>query len=342
MMLQDIGPHTLRNQYSERTEPKPDNPVFCFRGAKLLIKKNAGHSFEKEAGLAFEGGRVSMPENGLEWKDEKQFYLERGRFLRLPEVAELEAARDHGDGSPAPSSREKTEGGQGTDGALNLTYLFTVDERPTFLLREDLADEEIPEGFAFMDIRTMRQAAYGPQHRLFAAITAYQLSNWYRDNRFCGTCGTPTVHSDTERALRCPSCGRLIYPRIIPAVIVGVLNGDRILLTKYAGRDFAHYALIAGFTEIGETFEETVAREVMEEAGVRVKNIRYYKSQPWGIVDDLLAGFYCDVDGDPTIHMDKNELKEAAWHTRDEIVLQPTDHSLTNEMMTRFKQGLEC
>ena len=188
----------------------------------------------------------------------------------------------------------------------------------------------------------MRQAAYGPQHRLFAAITAYQLSNWYRDNRFCGTCGHPTVHSETERALCCPSCGRTIYPRIIPAVIVGVINGDRILLTRYAGRDFAHYALIAGFTEIGETFEETVQREVMEEAGIRVKNIRYYKSQPWGIVDDLLAGFYCDVDGDPTIRMDQNELKEAAWHTRDEIVLQPTDHSLTNEMMARFKQGLEC
>ena len=121
-----------------------------------------------------------------------------------------------------------------------------------------------------------------------------------------------------------------------------MLNGDRILLTKYAGRDFAHYALIAGFTEIGETFEDTVRREVMEEAGIRVKNIRYYKSQPWGIVDDLLAGFFCDVDGDPTIHMDSSELKEAAWHTRDEIVLQPTDHSLTNEMMTRFKNGLEC
>lgn len=330
MMLQDISPHKLRNQFSERTEPKSDDPVFCFRGSKLLIKENAGHSFEKKAGLAFEGGRVSMPETGLEWKDEKQFYIERGRFLRLPEVGELPflAGEKAGDGQEGAKSK--------------LDYLFTVDERPTFLLREGIEDEDIPEGFAFMDIRTMRQAAYGPQHRLFAAITAYQLSNWYRDNRFCGTCGTPTVHSDTERAVRCPSCGRTIYPRIIPAVIVGVLNGDRILLTKYAGRDFAHYALIAGFSEIGESFEETVKREVMEEAGVRVKNIRYYKSQPWGIVDDLLAGFFCDVDGDPTIHMDKNELKEAGWHTRDEIVLQPTDHSLTNEMMTRFKKGLEC
>ena len=318
MMIQDIGPHRLRNQYSERTASGPDSPVFVFNGPRLLIKENAGHSFEQKAGKVFEGERLSMPEAGIGWKEEKQFYRERGRFLRLPEREELGV--------------EDTE----------LTYLFTVDERPTFLLRTALKDEEIPEGFSFIDIRTMRQAAYGPQHRLFAAITAYQLSNWYRDNRFCGTCGHLTVHSDTERALHCPSCGRTIYPRIIPAVIVGVINGDRILLTRYAGRDFAHYALIAGFTEIGETFEETVQREVMEEAGVRVKNIRYYKSQPWGIVDDLLAGFYCDVDGDPTIRMDQNELKEAAWHTRDEIVLQPTDHSLTNEMMARFKQGLEC
>jgi NAD+ diphosphatase len=117
----------------------------------------------------------------------------------------------------------------------------------------------------------------------------------------------------------------------------------RIVLTRYAaGRYHAIDALVAGFVEIGETFEETVQREVMEEAGIRVKNIRYYKSQPWGIVDDLLAGFYCDVDGDSTIHMDRSELKEAGWHTRDEIVLQPTDHSLTNEMMTRFKKGLPC
>ena len=335
MMIQDIAPHSLRNQFSERTDPKPDNPVFCFRGAKLLIKQNAGHGFEEKAGKSFNVGRLSMPEAGMEWPEEKRFYIDRGRFLRLPEVAELEEALKKSGMSVEDSA------GEGCP-ERGYTYLFTVDERPVFLLRGGLADEEIPEGFAFMDIRVMRAAAYGPKHRLFAAITAYQLSNWYRDNRYCGTCGTPTVHAEKERAIRCPQCGRMIYPRIVPAVIVGVINGDRILLTKYAGRDFAHYALIAGFAEIGESFEDTVRREVMEEAGVHVKNIRYYKSQPWGIVDDLLAGFYCDVDGDPTIHMDANELKEAGWHTRDEIVLQPTDHSLTNEMMTRFKNGLEC
>ncbi|MEE3393561.1 MAG: NUDIX domain-containing protein [Lachnospiraceae bacterium] len=104
-------------------------------------------------------------------------------------------------------------------------------------------------------------------------------------------------------------------------------------------RSFKEYALIAGFTEIGETFEQTVAREVFEESGLRVKNIRYYKSQPWGVADDILAGFLCDVDGSDTINMDKNELRIAKWVTRDEIELQSNDFSLTNEIMTMFKNG---
>ena len=80
--------------------------------------------------------------------------------------------------------------------------------------------------------------------------------------------------------MRCSACGNTVYPKIAPAVIVGVINGDKILLTKYNGRAYKKYALIAGFTEIGETAEETVAREVMEEAGIKVKDITYYKSQP--------------------------------------------------------------
>ena len=81
-------------------------------------------------------------------------------------------------------------------------------------------------------------------------------------------------------------------------------------------------------------------REVLEETGLRVKNIRYYKSQPWGIVDDILAGFYCDVDGETNIHMDESELKLAEWKTREELELQPDDFSLTNEMMLMFKNGI--
>ena len=100
--------------------------------------------------------------------------------------------------------------------------------------------------------------------------------------------------------------------------------------------------MVAGFTEIGETLEQTVEREVMEECGVKVKNIRYYKSQPWGIAADILAGFYCDVDGNDEIVMDPNELKEARWVSREDIVLQENEYSLTNEMMKRFKEGKKC
>lgn len=140
--------------------------------------------------------------------------------------------------------------------------------------------------------------------------------------------------------MTCEGCHYTAYPRIMPAVIVGVINGDRILLTKYK-TGFAHNALVAGFTEIGETVEETVAREVMEETGLRVKNIRYYKSQPWGSANDILLGFYCDVDGDDTITMDNEELKYAEWVKREDIILQPGHFSLTNEMMSRFKTGQE-
>ena len=218
-------------------------------------------------------------------------------------------------------------------------YLLALDGVPCYLAME--MGGEAPEGLEWVKVRDLRRMAEGPRELIFAAWTAFQLYNWYRDNRFCGRCGGATEPAPDERAMVCPACRRRIYPRIVPAVIVGVTNGDEILMTKYRGRDVPYYALIAGFTEIGETLEQTVAREVMEEAGLRVKNIRYYKSQPWGIVDDLLAGFYCDVDGSAEIRMDAAELKEALWVRREDVVGQPNDFSLTNEMMLLFRDGGE-
>ena len=217
------------------------------------------------------------------------------------------------------------------------TYLFTVDEERYFL-RDVL--QSLPEGFSYRQVRELRREQALPKHQIFAVLTGKHLADWYRDTRFCGRCGERMAHSRTERAQKCPACGYTAYPRIMPAVIVGVKNGDRLLITRYR-TGFAHNALIAGFTEIGETAEQTVAREVMEEAGVRVKNIRYYKSQPWGIANDLLLGFFCELEGDETVRMDENELKYAQWVPREEIELQPDDFSLTNEMMTRFKTGAE-
>ena len=224
------------------------------------------------------------------------------------------------------------------NGLEECRFLFVLDDVACYL---GLGSVVLPERYFPVPVKRLRTVAEGPREIIFAAWTAFQLYNWYRDNSFCGRCGQPTALCADERAVECPACRRRIYPRIIPAVIVGVTNGDKLLMTKYSGRDIPYYALIAGFTEIGETLEETVAREVMEEAGLKVKNIRYYKSQPWAIVDDLLAGFYCDVDGDTEIHMDARELKEAVWVIRADVVGQPNDFSLTNEMMMVFKAGKE-
>ena len=214
----------------------------------------------------------------------------------------------------------------------DLVYLFSLDDAAYFLVR----DEYEKDGYEYRTIRELRDEATGAE--VFAAFTAYHLWRWYEDNRFCGRCGGVLKDHSVERARECVSCGNIIYPRINPAVIVGVTYGDELLLTRYR-TGYAHNALVAGFTEIGETLEETVAREVMEETGLKVKNIRYYKSQPWGMAQDILVGYYCEVDGDTTIKVDESELKSALWVKREDIELQPNNLSLTNEMMKRFKEG---
>lgn len=215
-------------------------------------------------------------------------------------------------------------------------YLFSIDDKSYFLVEED--GISLP-GFHYRTLAELRRERGREKSEIFAMMTARHLRTWYRNNRFCGVCGRETVYDTVERAKRCLRCGNVIYPKIMPAVIVAVTDPvtGRMLVTKYANRPFSHYALIAGFTEIGETLEETVQREVREEVGIEVKNIRYYKSQPWGIAGDLLAGFQCEVEGSAEITLDENELKLAEWKLPEEMELQPDDFSLTNEMMANFK-----
>ena len=137
----------------------------------------------------------------------------------------------------------------------------------------------------------------------------------------------------------CPSCGNTVYPKIAPAVIVAVTDGDKLLLTKYAGREYTRYALVAGYTEFGETLEETVRREVMGEVGLKVKNIRYYKNQPWAFSDSMLVGFFAELDGSPQIRLDETELSTAVWMKREDIPGDYTNVSLTHEMILLFKHG---
>lgn len=218
------------------------------------------------------------------------------------------------------------------DRDMRFTYLFSI-KSTKFFLAETERDIDIP-GFSMQIIGFFRTAR--PKALAFAGITGFQLANWYKSRAFCGRCGRPTSRSREERMVFCEDCGLMEYPKLSPAVIVAVTDGDRIVLTQYAGREFKNYALIAGFTEIGETLEETVAREVMEEVGLKVKNIRYYKSQPWSFSDTVLMGFYADLDGSDTIKMDARELEKAIWVKREDIDVVYLDLSLTNEMICNF------
>jgi NAD+ diphosphatase len=243
---------------------------------------------------------------------------------------------------------------QNTDkDAYSFVYLLSVDEIHYFLAFRknelmqgqfigEMSDaavhgeyESPVKGYEFVGVNIFRKAQ--PKYRAFAAITGYHLYGWYRDNRFCGRCGKPMRHDTKERMVYCEHCKNTVYPKICPAVIIGVTDGDRILLTKYAGRNYKNYALVAGFTEIGETFEQTVEREVMEEVGLKVKNIRYYKSQPWALSGSLLAGFFCDLDGSDKIRLQEDELALGTWVHAKDLELEDDGISLTREMILKFR-----
>lgn len=215
------------------------------------------------------------------------------------------------------------------------TYLFSIDDNRYYLLNE-INLEWLPD-YDLMPKEMFRYAS--PDYQAFAGITGYQLADWYRSRTFCGRCGSKMRHDKMERMMRCEHCGTMEFPKICPAVIIGLTDGNRLLLSKYAGRTYKNYALLAGYTEIGETAEETVAREVMEEVGLKVKNIRYYKSQPWSFSNTLLLGFFCDLDGDEKIRLDREELAMAEWFEREDIPEPVSLKSLTAEMIMYFKNN---
>lgn len=222
------------------------------------------------------------------------------------------------------------------EGREEFTYLFSIDEKAYYLADKSVLKET--GEFEWKDIQFYRNAS--PKYIGFAIITGWQLYNWYHSRKYCGRCGEPMVKDSKERMMKCPECGLMEFPKICPAVIVGVTHGNKILMSKYAGREYTKYALLAGFAEVGEPIEDTVKREVMEEVGLKVKNIRYYKSQPWSLSDTLLMGFFCDLDGeDEEVVLDKEELALAEWFEREKMPVEPEGVSLTNEMMMAFKNN---
>ena len=258
--------------------------------------------------IAFEGNKI--------------YFREEGDECILPKVGEL---------TEGLTEQEKTQ--------VKFRYLFSIDDDRFFMSDvHNTIPLTVPVIYEAQDQNLWRTLK--PRYLGFAGVTAFQLNNWYKSHKYCGGCGVETEHSAVERAVVCPQCKLLNYPRISPVTIVGIIDGERLLVTRYHGRPAGTYSLVAGFVEIGETFEDSVMREVFEETGVRVKNLRYYKSQPWGFSSSLIGGFFCDLDGDPTIVRDDSELVEALWIARDELPPPSNTTSITAEMIEAFRTGL--
>lgn len=216
-----------------------------------------------------------------------------------------------------------------SDKSIDLYFCFSVDEDSVYIT-SDLNQN------SYLAVHTKEIRYFEKSWMAFVGATALQIHSWLLNNMFCGKCGTIMFSSNKERAQICTNCSNIVYPKIQPAVIVLIKNGSKIIITKYTNK-YTKIALVAGYCEIGETAEQTVSREVFEEVGLRVKNITYYKSQPWPFSSSLLLGYYCDLDGDDTITLDENELAEAIWVDKEDLPTTYDEISLTQQLIKAFK-----
>lgn len=208
-------------------------------------------------------------------------------------------------------------------------YLFDFDGQAVHLSLDDTP----PADSVLQPFRSLRAL---PQEQAFLGGVAQQLWAWRQKNRFCGACGAETVHSRTERALVCPVCGNTVYPRISPAVIVRIECGNKIFLAqgKHYGGNF--YSLLAGYVEAGESFEQTVVREVFEEVGLRVSNVRYWGNQPWPFSESHMIGFTAEADETQPLCIAQDEIGDAQWFTRETLPRTAAGISIAGAMIAEW------
>lgn len=309
------------------------------------------HDIQNTFDNHWENHSPKLTDMALAFDGNKLLFLDYGSTWELPQVEDILRSVD------ARILRSAGLKGEGQDSESILsngitaishmfTYLFSIGSTRYFLvlspeLLKGLVEggKNTPENFVYhanSEFRTMED------HDLsFICQVGLQLHNWYSTRRFCGHCGSKTQLDTTERMIKCPECGTVEYPKICPGVIVGVIHEGKLLMSRYLGRPYTAHALIAGFSEIGEPIEDTVHREVMEETGLKVKNITFFGSQPWPPSSSLLVGFFCEVDGSPQITVDTTELAEAGWYSPEDVPGKDDNYSLTRKMMVFFHNNAD-
>lgn len=195
-----------------------------------------------------------------------------------------------------------------------------------------LADKQtaIPEEWQFVRVRDLYTRI--PDEELAIAAYAVRMIAYDRNTRFCGRCGTGTLPLPAERAKHCPACGLVTYPRLSPAIIVLIRRGDRILLARSSRFPAGLFGLIAGFVEPGENLEHALRREVLEETGITIENIRYFGSEPWPFPDSLMIGFIADYAGGE-LAVDPREIESASWFDKKHLPRIPEKLSISRALI---------
>lgn len=222
----------------------------------------------------------------------------------------------HGDGTPA-----------GVDCLPALSVSSALEDTLSGLCAVELSsDTSVPEGCRFIPLRHYFASNLDSESARAARMRA--CLNWMEGMHFCPSCGTGLTAHGIESALRCPSCGKVYYPRISPCVITVITKGDEILLLRHRQRNQDIWCCLAGFVEAGESLEQALAREIMEETGLEVDNIRYAGSQSWPFPDQLMLAFYA-VYKKGELKVQEDEIIEARWFKRTELPAHPSRGSIS-------------
>lgn len=208
-------------------------------------------------------------------------------------------------------------------------YLGTLYGKPAYSA-EASSIENIPDNVILSDLKSAYR--YICEDLFLLAGKALQIVNWDKAHQFCGKCGSPTVYMENERAKVCPKCGFRSYPRLSPAVITAIIKDGQILLAHAKHFSGDMHSVIAGFVEPGETLEEAVQREIKEEVGLKVKNIKYFGNQPWPFPDSLMIGFTAEyLEGE--ICADGYEIDHADWYTPNNLPPIPSEISIARKLI---------
>ncbi|MBU3091992.1 NAD(+) diphosphatase [Clostridium sp. CM028] len=217
----------------------------------------------------------------------------------------------------------------------NIQYLGSINGENCFC-GEMNKDAIIPNSMCLLDLKSLTHQL--PNEMFWIAGRAKQIVSFNNDHKYCGRCGTLTQSVGGERSKKCSKCGLVNYPRICPAIIVAVVKDGKLLLAHNNQFPKDLYSVVSGFVEVGETFEECVVREVCEETGITVKNIKYFGNQPWPFPNSLMIGFTCEYESGE-IQVDGKEIGHAKWYSSTELPLTPDSISIAKKLIDWFTEN---